>query len=73
MAKVTITIEDSPGGKVKCVMTPSAETLLKKIASHGPHALTSAEAYAFTAINAVRAASKAQSSTIIVPVPRIGR
>jgi hypothetical protein len=72
MAKVTFTIEDIPGGKVKVVMTPSAETLLQKIASHGPEALTAAEGYSFTAVNAIRTASKRQSN-IIIPVPRIGR
>lgn len=71
MAKVTITIEDA-GGMVKTVMSPTAETLLQKVASHGPDSLTAAEAYAFAAINHMRKLSK-QQGRIIVPVPRLGR
>lgn len=71
MAKVTITIEDI-GGNVKVVMNPSAETMLKKIASHGKESLTAAEAYALAGVNRMRDLSKS-AGRIITPVPRIGR
>lgn len=72
-SKVTITVEDQANGTVKVVMTPSAETLLSKIASHGPDSLSAAEAYAMAAINRIRQVSKLADGSIIVPVPRIGR
>lgn len=75
MAKVTITIQDQmpngvPNGRVKTHMNPSAETLLRKLDSHGPDSLTPAEGYAFTAINAIQAAARNQeqaSNKIYVP------
>lgn len=70
--KVTITIEDK-GSSVKVVMTPNAETLLNKIASHGPQSLSAAEAYAMAAVNRIRELSKNAGGRIIVAVPRIGR
>lgn len=71
MAKVVITIEDI-GGNVKVSMEPTAETLLQKIASHGPESLTAAEAYAMAGVNRMRDLSK-QPGRIIVPVPRTKR
>lgn len=71
MSKVTITIEDV-GGNVRVVMDPTAETLLKKIASQGKESLTAAEAYAFAGVNRMRDLSKS-AGRIITPVPRIGR
>lgn len=76
MAKITIVIEDQKqNGRdmVKTTITPTAETLLKKIASHGPNSLTAAEAYAMAAVNRMRELSKSQESSIIIAVPRIGR
>lgn len=70
MAKVTIEIEDKDLGKVKTVVTPSFETLMKKINSG--EGLSAAEGYAFTAINAIREASKNQDP-LKIWVPRIGR
>lgn len=72
MAKVTITIEDMPENKVRVISTPSAETLLQKIASHGPESLTSSEAYTLFVLRQLREESKNQRSTNII-VPRIGR
>lgn len=71
MSKVVITIEDV-GGNVRVKMDPTAETLLKKIASHGKESLTAAEAYAFAGVNRMRDLSK-QAGKIIVPVPRVRR
>jgi hypothetical protein len=73
MAKVTFTLEDMPNGTVKTVLTPSGETLLSKVASHGAESLTAAEGYAMFLVNQLRVASKAQTSRIIVPMPRYGK
>lgn len=71
--RIQISIEDKPDNKVELVIHPSAETLLKKIASEGAHRLTPAETYALAIVNHVRALSQEASSRIIVTVPRIGR
>lgn len=73
MAKIVFTLEDKPDGGVKCSLEPTAETLLKKIASHGPQALTSAEGYGMFLVNRLREEGKKKDSRIIVAVPRIGR
>ena len=71
MALVTITVEDSPNGKVKVVADPSFETMAKmEISGHG---LSSAHGYALVAINAIRKMSKEQSNDLIVSLPKIGR
>lgn len=72
MAKVVMTFEDQ-GGNVKVTLSPTAETLIKKIASHGPDSMTAAETYAMAAANQVRKLSKQAGSKIIIPIPRIGR
>lgn len=72
MAKLTITIEDM-GPRVEFKMSPSAETLFKKIASHGPESLTAAEAYAMACVNRVRELGGSKASRIIVPVQRVRR
>lgn len=72
MAKVVFTLEDKPDGTVKCTLEPTGETLLKKIASHGPESLTAAEGYAMFLVNRLRDEAKRQgASRIIVPVPRV--
>lgn len=65
--KVTITIEDSPGGKVKVVSQPSFELMMKKTKFDD---LSSAEGYAVCALNAIRAASKKQGP-MIIQVPKL--
>ena len=70
MALVTITFEDKPEGGVKVEMTPNFETLMKMMVSG--HELTSAQAYAIHAANAVRHASKQQGDRLPILVPRIG-
>lgn len=70
MSKITITIEDTPDGKVKAVVDPTCETIIKKHASG--HELTSAEAYVLFVTRELREESKRQSPTRIL-IPRIGR
>lgn len=72
MARITITIEDRPENRVEVVVTPRAEELMNKIASHGPTSLTSAEAYALLCVRALREESKRQGPTRVL-VPRVGR
>lgn len=69
MSKIVITIEDTPNG-VKTVANPSFETMMHKLAAG--YKLTSADAYALTAINAILKESKSSAPTKIY-VPRIGR
>lgn len=71
--KITIVIEDHANGNVKLDMQPSAETLLKKIASEGQERLTPAETYALACVNRVREISKAAGSRTRILVPRLGR
>lgn len=68
--KVTLTFEDRPEGGVKVVMEPNFETLMRMMVSG--HELTSAQAYAVHAANAVRHASK-QHGKLPILVPRIGK
>jgi len=56
MAKITITIEDVEGGKVKCVSNPTFEDMLKMHAVK--KGLQASHGYALCAINAFRNASK---------------
>ena len=67
MAKVTITIEDLPGSKVKIVAEPSFEMLAKMDVSG--NALTSAQGYAMYAMKKIREASKQMGPTQIF-IPR---
>lgn len=69
MAKIVFTLEDKPDGGVKVELEPTAETLLRKIASHGPNSLTSAEGYAMFLVNRLREEGKRKNPTIIVAVP----
>lgn len=69
MAKVTIELEDKPNGNVKVTVTPTMEQLVLKVQSG--HELTSAEAYAFQAANAVRKEAKKQQGDIKVFIPRL--
>jgi hypothetical protein len=72
MAKFTIEITDMPNGGVNVVSSPSNETMFKKIASHGPDSLTSAEAYGMYACRMMREKSK-ETGKIVTLVPGIGR
>ena len=71
MARVTITIEDSPDGKVKIVSDPSFDTIAKMEISG--HSLSAAHGYALVCINAVRKVSKEMANELKVFLPRIGR
>lgn len=70
MALVTITIEDTPDGRVRVVATPNFETMMQMNASG--HSLTSAHGYALKALNAIRDESKRREPTRIW-VPPLGR
>ena len=76
MAKFVLTLEDKPNGKVSIDSTPSIPELLQKLDAHGSDALTAAEAYAFTAMNALHGASgrlgKKEDEPLIIGVPRKG-
>ena len=67
--KISITIEDLPGDKVKIVMDPTAETLMKMITSGEEQ--TSAMGYALGMANKAREISKAavedKKQKIIMP------
>jgi hypothetical protein len=69
--KITITIEQVPGGAVKVVSDPSFETMARmELSGEG---LSSANAYALIAINAIRKASKqadAEKRGLIVEIPK---
>lgn len=65
VAKIVITIEDLPNGKVKVVASPNAEQMIRqKMAGHD---WTAAHGYAFCALNEVRKQSKLLASKIIIP------
>ena len=68
MAKVTITIEDIGGDKVKIVASPNFETLMK-IDISGNH-LTPAHGYAMRLLNEARRISKLQDPGKI-KIPRL--
>lgn len=57
MAKITLTIEDTPQGTVKIVSDPSFETMMKMDIS-GSNSLTAAHGYAFALINKAREIGK---------------
>jgi hypothetical protein len=66
MARIVITIEDTPDGKVKTVADPNFETMMQMNASG--HKLTSAHGYAIRALNAMVEASKEPGDhRIIIP------
>jgi len=69
MAKVTISIEDLPNGKVKVVSDPTAETMFKMKLSG--HELTAAHGYAFAALNKIREESRSLGKLNVL-IPRIG-
>ncbi len=68
--KITITIEDTPGNKVKVVATPTFETIMKMIVSGED--TTSAMGYALKCINTIREESQRQGPTkILIPRRRL--
>lgn len=70
MAKVTITLEDSPDGKVKTTVEPNFSTMMKMNQSGA--GLTSAHAYALFALRMISEESKRQAPTPIL-IPRTYR
>lgn len=71
MAKVTITIEDKPGGGVAVTAEPNFATMMKMETSG--HKLTSAHGYAMSALLHIRSKSKEQSSKLTVAAPKLIR
>lgn len=69
--KVTITIEDLPGDKVKITCDPTGETLIKMIQS-GEEA-TSAHGYALNLLNTARKISKDsdKSGLLKIAMPKV--
>lgn len=67
MAKVTITIEDLPNGKVKCVSDPSFEKMCRIAKAEQ---LTSAHGLAIVALRNVYEVSRKQGSILTIPVPK---
>lgn len=72
MAKITITFEDAPEGKVRVQSDPSFETMAKMDLSGTP--LTSAQGYAIHALNAIRKAAKDEAQKQLnILIPKVGR
>lgn len=71
MATITITIEDSPDGKVRIKSDPSFEIMASMDLSG--HDLTPAHGYAFAMLNKAREVSKSADPTNLIHIPRIGR
>jgi len=69
MAKIVISIEDTPDGKVKVDCNPTFETMMAMDLS-SPGSITSAHGYAFKMINEVLRVSK-QNGPIIREIPRL--
>lgn len=69
MARVTITIEDLPGNKVKVEANPNFETMMKMI--DAGHDMTSAHGLALAMVNRAREESKKRGPQKIW-VPRVG-
>jgi len=70
MARVIITIEDLPDGKVKVEANPNFMTMMQM--KESGHEWTSAQGYALRMLNEAGKVSKGQSQNKII-VPRIGR
>lgn len=70
MAKITISIEDIDGGKVRIVSTPSFETVAKMINSG--ESVSDAHGYALAMLRRAREISK-EKGPIKILIPRLGR
>lgn len=70
MAKITITIEDTPNDKVKVVANPTFETMAKM--TNSGEDMTSAHGYAMLVLRTIREESKKQGP-IRMLIPKIGR
>jgi hypothetical protein len=69
MAKITITVEDLPNGKVKIEAKPNYLEIMAKDIS-GNH-LTAADGYALAMLNRAREVSRQNGPTNLVKIPRI--
>lgn len=70
MAKIVITIEDTPRGTVKTHVDPSYELMMKITVNSND--LTPAHVYALAAINAMRKMSK-EAKPVNILIPRVRR
>ena len=69
MARIVITIEDSPNGKVKIVSNPTFETMALMLNSG--EEMTSAHGYALAMINTVRRESKSNDPVTKIWMPKV--
>lgn len=70
--KITLTLQDKPDGGVEVISNPSFETMAQMINSG--HDISSAQAYALTAINAIKKASKNQDpASNLIYIPKVKR
>ena len=83
MAKITITIEDLGPDRVRVVMEPKAESLLRKVAggTSDVNDVTMGEAYALRAIRAIDEAGKevqqlqgveTNRTPMLITIPKLG-
>lgn len=70
MAKITITIEDTPGDRVKIISAPTFDTMANMVNSG--ELMTSAHGYALRMIRAARDLSKETGPATIL-IPRVGK
>ncbi|OPX89076.1 MAG: hypothetical protein A4E53_01684 [Pelotomaculum sp. PtaB.Bin104] len=70
MAKIVITIEDLPNGKVKTSCDPNFDTMIRMHISGTP--FTAAHGYALAALNKIVEESKKNCPTRIL-IPRVGK
>lgn len=71
MAKVTITVEDMPNGRVSIKAEPNFETMMKLDISG--HTLQPAHGLAIAMLNEARRISKSNDPTNLIKIPRLGR
>lgn len=70
MAKISITVEDLDGGKVKIESNPTFETVAKMINSGGED-VTAAHGYAMAMINRAREVSKSNAPETTIWLPKV--
>ena len=70
MAKVTITLEDLPGGKVEVVSTPSIDQIMSR--GKSGHVISMAEDYALNVLNEVMGLAKKRGKKFERNIPIIG-
>jgi hypothetical protein len=71
LAKVTVTIEDAPNGRVKIVSTPDFDSMCKM--ENSGNSLTQAESYAFRCLYAIYQFAKEDQATgsNVIKIPKV--